>query len=231
MRSLPRLLLLLVAVNLLLLLWNLVRPTLNDSLAGDTHGPAVPLVHVNELPPEMLVRHPLVSGKSDPFRSCLMRGPFASRDDAQSIMLGSGIAFWVEARRQVMGDQPLYRAMIAPSESLEEARVRLFEVKAAIERIGGGVDTYLVTSGPIANAVSLGLFTQQSNALNVQGMLAGEGIEVAVETELRVEESYWVVTNNAEAIDIVDENTGLRVFEVVSAELSENLCEMIAQVE
>ena len=243
MRLLERIMLLLVAANILMLLWGVVRMPAHQlqqvrdgSLASLTHLSEVQDVVVVTASPglaEISAESDAVS--SDPagllFERCFMRGPFDSDDAARTAMSGSDIAFSVRSVRESIAAAPLYRAMIAPSANLAEAQQRLSEVATAIERTGVVIDTYLVTTGPIANAVSLGLFSERSNALNVQRVLADQGVEVTVEPELRIATRYWVVANDADAVDIVNKNAAVPVFDVVPAELSENLCEMIAQAE
>lgn len=230
MRLLRRLLFLLLASNLLLLLWNSVRPAGPELLRGGFNDSLAPLVHLREQPDFLLQGVSAVSDVSAVAGSnCRVRGPFSSNEDALVAMAGVDIAYRVVVLRTPVQESRLYRAMIAPADSLADAQLRLAAVRAAIERIGGGIDTYLVTSGSIANAVSLGLFSEQSNAVNVQSRLASEGVDVVIDVEFRTAESYWVVVDAQEVIDINDESSSDGVFQVAPPELSENLCEMIAQ--
>lgn len=229
MRLLRLLLLLLVSANLLLMLWNLVRQDEalrvrpEQSLAPET------LTLLSEHTGILQARSVVADVETEAV--CLMRGPFASADEALAVMAGSAIEFRVEQLSLAVPDRPRYRAMLAPSATLAEAREKLAVVSEAIERLGGGIDTYLVTSGALANSVSLGLFNEQSNAINVQRLLAGENIEVVVETESRTETHYWLLSADDKAVDFVDESSAAGRFYSVPAELSENLCEMIAQAE
>lgn len=232
MKLLQRLFLMLIAVNLLMLLWSVIKPSVGSQLQQGRDRSVASLLHIREQPEAMLARGlPALGGDAGASLSCLKRGPFPNAQDAHEAMLDLSINYSVEILRVANQEFPLYRVMIVPSASLAEAQRQLADVRAAIERIGGGIDTYLVTSGPIANAVSLGLFSEQSNAINVQTLLAGAGIDVVVETEFRAEEAHWVITADPKAIDIIDESTGGEAFEVVSPELSENVCEMIAQAQ
>ncbi|MDO8908716.1 MAG: hypothetical protein Q7W55_09470 [Pseudohongiella sp.] len=244
----PRhLLFILVAANLLFLLWSLVRPEGGggEQLAAQEFASSRGmLVHINEQATPLSARYSIVSnppgllsGLSAVDRiealqqGCLALGPFSSEEAARAVMPGLGISFNVIGRRELVAESPFYRAMIPPSASRELALLRLSEVRSTIERIGGGIDTYLVTSGPITNAVSLGVFGERSNALNVQSLLSLQGVDVVIEQENRTEVRFWVVANDPKAFEFIGENDSLSGLERVSAELSENLCETIAQAE
>lgn len=230
MSFMRRVLLFLVAANILLLLWGLVRPAgiAPGSPAGNNSAQTLTLL--SEQTGDLLARAAERDGMEGEGQ-CLMRGPFESADRAGVAMLGADFQFRIEELSLPAANSPRYRAMIAPSPTLAEAREKLAEVSAAIERLGGGIDTYLVTSGALANSVSLGLFNEQANAISVQRSLAGENIDVVVETELRLETRYWVLADDAKAVDFIDETSGVDGFVSVPAELSENLCEMIAQAQ
>jgi hypothetical protein len=247
MKLLQRLLFLLFAANFLLLLWSLLRPTTDDPVSQASNNTAnthTSLVHVSELSNSLLLiradihsQAAQTTGAESGLRDessqdpCLMLGPFVSEESARIAMTGEKIVFEVVSRREEEQGAVLYRAMIRPTASRETGLVSLSSAREAIQRIGGGIDTYLVASGPIANAVSLGLFSERSNALNVQRLLAGEGIVVVIEPEIRAETRFWVVTYDAKVIDMREGNEYLQGMEVVLAGLSENLCEMIAQAE
>jgi hypothetical protein len=247
MKALRRLLLILIAANLLLLLWNLVRPVSGQTgqfPAQSRLDSATTLIHINEqvAPPlrvfprasDLSLLPEVSSGAGDVEQipdACMMLGPFASEEAARMVMPVSGVSFKIESRAEAVTTSPLYRAMIPPAASRELALARQSEVRAAIERAGGRIETYLVTSGPIANAVSLGVFSEQSNALNVQSLLAAEGIDVVVERENRSEVRHWLVTNDSEAIEFIEENLNFQASSVALSRVSENLCETIAQAE
>jgi hypothetical protein len=246
MKLLQRLLFLLLAANFLLLLWSLLRPATGDprsQVSKNMPNTQISLVHISELSNSLLATHADMHSRSDLMEtdaerrddslqdSCLMLGPFVSEESARIALSGERIVFGVISRSAAEQGALLYRAMIPPTVSREEALVSLSSAREAIQRIGGGIDTYLVASGPIANAVSLGLFIEPSNALNVQRLLAGEGIVVVIEPEIRAETRFWVVTYDAKVIDMLIENEYLQGLEVALAGLSENLCEMIAQAE
>jgi hypothetical protein len=225
----------------------LVRPAPDQTGQLPAHGgleSAAALIHVNEQALPLLRASPRVSDLSLPpgvssdaggveqmSGACMMLGPFASEEAARVVMPVSGVSFRIESRSEAVAAVPLYRAMIPPAASRELALARQSEVRAAIERAGGRIETYLVTSGPIANAVSLGVFSEQSNALNVQSLLAAEGIDVVVERENRSEVRHWLVTDDSKAIEIMEENVNFQASAVALSRVSENLCETIAQAE
>lgn len=239
---LRRLMFLLFAVNLLVLLWLVLRPATSDE-GGQNSGILLPpLVHIDELSQDLISG--LSSSANEPalapanvvqnmpsIDGCWVRGPFASDAAATEAMRSSGFVDQVQLLRSEIAGPLLYRAMLAPSANREQAELQLSEVLGAIERVGGGIDTYIVTSGPIANAVSLGLFGEHANALNVQSLLAAQGVDVLVVPENRLETAFWIVMNGSDVVDIEGETLVAQGFERAPAALSENLCEMIAQAE
>ncbi|MDP2379545.1 MAG: hypothetical protein Q8M35_03465, partial [Pseudohongiella sp.] len=177
-----------------------------------------------------------VSGNDDlislPIESsdqCFMLGPFES--EQRLIDLFGGFEFEVLVRRVEDSNRPFYRAFTLASKSRAEALGVLSVIRDAIERSGSQIDSYIVSSGLLENAISLGLFSEQVNALNVQRILGAQGVNVFVEPELRLLDQYWVVAKTAYYFDFkrkIDEAP-----EVSSQEISatENLCETIAQAE
>lgn len=210
---------LLLASNLLFLLWHQLRPVSEPERTGVLPGLAAPLVLISELT------------SAPQARACYLVGPFLQEESARVAMTSSGLPFALFSRREPVPDSVLYRALLPAASSRELALARLAEVAMVIERLGGGIDTYLVTSGPLINAISLGLFSEHRNALNVQSSLAAEDIHVVIETESVLQTRHWAVVESGQGIDFAGSNLFFEGVEVRLSESSENLCEMIAQAD
>jgi hypothetical protein len=238
-----RLVLFLLAGNVLIALWYLIVPYQVQDRTIEVKQNS--LIHKREID-EIVARLPEVefvatpeiqlSDNNDltelPIESsdqCFMFGPFESEE--LLIELFGGIEFEILARRVEDSDRPFYRAFTLASKSRAEALGALGVIRDAIERTGSQIDSYIVSSGPLENAISLGLFSEQVNALNVQRILGAQGVNVLVEPELRLLDQYWVVAEIGYYADFkrkIDEMPG-----VLSPETNaiENLCETIAQAE
>jgi hypothetical protein len=89
-------------------------------------------------------------------------------------------------------DNPFFRVQTPAFESREVAIVALEGIRESIERSSVPIDSYIVPTGPLENAISLGLFSDRANALNVQRLLADQDIDVIVEQEGRSTSRYLV---------------------------------------
>lgn len=162
---------------------------------------------------------------------CYILGNFASEVDAVAAMTGSSQPYRVVARQVQQEGAPRYRVRSEVQSDREAGLLRLSRLRQAIARSGASIDSYLVTSGAIANAVSLGLFSEQSNALNVQRLLQAQGEEVVVELENQLETRFQVVLTDSYHVDVNGENWVSLGLELALFTGSENLCETIAQAE
>ncbi|WP_163835748.1 hypothetical protein [Spartinivicinus ruber] len=91
------------------------------------------------------------------------------------------------ARNNVqVNTEPDYWVYIKPLISRRAALRKLKELKAQ------GRDSFIITDGELKNGLSLGLFTKQSSALNLQNEMASAGYNVAVKTVERFKDETWL---------------------------------------
>lgn len=254
MSRLGSIFLVLVACNLLSMLWLVVRgdegggpiegyagehvvqPEYSLQLLQDNTFPAAGgnntelMVYSSAANADALSQAAGESENSDG-QSCYILGNFASEADAVAAMTGSPQPYRVLARQVQQEGAPRYRVRSEVQSDREAGLLRLSELRQAIARSGAAIDSYLVTSGAIANAVSLGLFGEQSNALNVQRLLRAQGEEVVVELENQLGTRFQVVLIDSYHVDINGENWASLGLELTLSTGSENLCETIAQAE
>jgi hypothetical protein len=233
----------LLAGNILIALWYLLAPDQVQKRTIEARHNS--LIHKREidgivarLPEDEVIATPDIqlSDNDDltelPIESgdqCFMLGPFDSEERLTELF--GGFEFEVLVRRVEDFDRPFYRAFTVASTSRSDALGVLDAIRDAIERSGSQIDSYIVPSGPLENAISLGLFSEQVNALNVQRILVAQGVNVLVEPELRLLDQYWVVAKAGYYADFKRKTS--ETSEVLSLETSatENLCETIAQAE
>jgi hypothetical protein len=128
-------------------------------------------------------------------------------------------------------DNPFFRVQISIFESRDVALIALEDIRKTIELSDIPIESYIVSADPLENAISLGLFSDRANALNVQLTLAYQGIDVMVEQEGRLTSRYLVALKR-EYYDDFKEEIDI-VVDALMLEFSgaENVCETIAHAE
>lgn len=245
MSSFSRVLKLLLAGNLLLGAWFFM--TSSSVATRELVLPPVLLVHkreVERLSPRLshvvsaqisedLPGLPEGIGGDDPGYSaqCLVIGPL--NDSAPLVGRLDELEVEYDIREWQEPDManPYYRAHTPAFESREVAITALEDIRISISRSGASIDSYIVTTGSLENAISLGLFSERDNALNVQRILASQDINVIVEPEMRLISSRQVVMNHSYYNEFKEEIDALLVELSVGPGVIENLCETIAQAE
>ena len=120
---------------------------------------------------------------------CSGLGPFADLTTAQDVserLAAMGYVAELKAIDRQL-DQADYRVVLPPYKSLQEAFRRLRELKAR------DIDSYVITQGPDAQGISLGLFSSDSGALLHQQALVGMGYDVEIREIPRMTRDYWLL--------------------------------------
>jgi len=89
----------------------------------------------------------------------------------EPIELNAGSSYWVH---------------LQPEESAAAAYRRLAELQSL------KVESYVIGSGDLKNAVALGVFTQQKHAEETQSDLSKQGVDAVITTKPRTEVEIWV---------------------------------------
>ena len=240
-----QILLLLLACNLLIALWYLVIPAavylpvsvsssdtilhrreLDLQLQGIRDVSGTSVVESGTLVSEAAGELVVASAPR-----CLMLGPFESEQQPRFWFSDINVEFEVRVQRVQDTDAPLYRAYSPAVDGRSGAAMLLSEIREAIQRSGAQIDSYIVTSGALENAISLGLFGDQTNALNVQRILGELGINVLVESELRFINEYWIVAKFEYYADFKRKMDDMPIAPLQAVGITEILCETIAQAE
>ena len=235
----------LMAGNVLLALWYLIVPAPEHEPAGP--GSHQFLIHRQEM--EVMVKRApeaalasmadaqsiasenSVESSGDSVSQCFMLGPFESEGQISSWFSDIGVEFEVRVTRVQDINAPLYRAYSPAVGGRSSASALLSEIRDAIQRSGAQIDSYVVSSGPLENAISLGLFGDQANALNVQRILVEQRVNVLVEPELRFINHFWLVAKSDYYADFKRKIDSMPVILSQAVSMVENLCETIAQAE
>lgn len=235
---------LVLAANLLLGVWYYLTPS---SKTHDAFRPPAGLVHKREilqLIPRLGEHAPLPDLESsfDGVESndivdvgaslnCAWMGPLEDPAQLVSLFDTLEIRYSVERRQQPDMDNTYYRVHTPKFGNREIALGALDDIRTSISRSGVAIDSYIVGSGSLENAVSLGLFAEHDNALNVQRVLAGLNVNALVEPEVRLLARYWVAIENTYYVEFKEEIVAALAALAGVVSVSENLCETIAQAE
>lgn len=240
-----RAILMLVAANFLLALWLLL--THQNEALSKTEVSVVELVHKREagrLSERQM--HTILSqdteasniqivndfgAESAEAMLCLEVGGSDGLAQFSKLLDSLPLEYNVEQLQVLDMENPFYRVKTAPYESRDVAVVSLASIRESIERSGVPIDSYIVPTGPLENAISLGLFSDQSNALNVQRALAEQDINVLVEQEGRPTSRYRIVLRTDYYIDFKEQIDPLIDALTLQFSAVENVCETIAHAE
>jgi hypothetical protein len=210
----------LVAVNLLLVLWNLLRPeSVRYSQIPGRDDAAAGLVLLSELQDVPFSRQ---------VEQCLRIGPFSSESSAGMWLELSDAAPFSTIFAVPASSQSLSRVVLSAEDNAEQAQQRLIELRTALDAAALQLDHYLVTSGELLNKISMGLFSAPENAARVQSQLAALGFAAEILPENRLVRNYWISMPASMVTDETLEKLGLLTSEQQGVSFSENLCETIA---
>ncbi|MCX4026310.1 hypothetical protein H0A36_21085 [Endozoicomonas sp. SM1973] len=102
-------------------------------------------------------------------------------------------------KKTQVNTEPDYWVYIKPLISRRSALRKLKELKAQ------GRDSFIITDGELKNGLSLGLFTKQSSALNLQNEMISAGYDVAVKVVERFKDETWLNFSPSELELIADQ--------------------------
>lgn len=225
----------LLVANLVFFGWNFLQRGAVESvgLAREPNAGNPALVLLSEVPANQLQAFPVASKTVDPNSVgetyCVEIGPFASEPMLEQFVTAQAGSRQMRADiRSAPGDVQ-YRVYLPVQDSRETASARLVALREAISERQLGYDSFVISSGELENAISLGLFSEQANALDVEARLATLGYDVQIREEAKPREELWLLSSDF----VSPEQFNLWWLEIAptSAGLQgrEKLCETIAQ--
>jgi hypothetical protein len=159
---------------------------------------------------------------------CAQIGPFRSEEDAQNFANTNAQRMSLSVEVRQVPAAPDYRVFLPPFASRELAASTQETLRTAFAANDLSIDTYLVPRGELENSIALGLFSEQSNALNVQRQMQGLGYQVVVRTEEKQASEAWVLATDIEsATEFAQQWAQMRLSRSY-IDAGEKLCETIA---
>lgn len=140
-------------------------------------------------------------------RLCVSMGVFSSRSEAQQLqqrLLALAIQSSVISRAGV--DAEDYWLIMPAAGGQSGARQRLSQLQAE------GLDSFIITQGPLADSISLGVFAREDYALARQAQLQALGHDLKIERQAKPA-SEFLVQVSSEARRLVDQSLLARLRE------------------
>lgn len=128
---------------------------------------------------------------------CLAIGPFSTVFEAEAMLQQAAaldMAAVMRAIDETTGDTD-YRVLIPPHSSVEEAFRKLRELKSL------GIDSYIITQGPQAMGISLGVFSTPEAAQSLREERERQGYGAVIDELPQVARQFWVFDIQPSATD------------------------------
>lgn len=211
-------LIVLLTLNVCYLLWGLLRPTPGQEAAMELAAdrtqvgqayPVTPLVTPSDL--------------SDSRPVCALIGPFPD-ESLRELAMERWATYEPRALSRSEPGEVFYRVHVSATE--EGPDILLSSVRERLQGAEPDIGSFLISDGQLAGDVSLGLFRQHSNAVDVQRRASEAGVSAILHEEREESATYWLqlqfdttqVPLSAGELRELDEDL----------QYTENLCETIA---
>ena len=174
----------LFVANILLLGFQASKPPKKKQLASSapkTLDSSVPTIHLFS---ELMENRDLMSGN----RQCFTLGPFHSEDEMDAVLTRLlPVSVEVKQRETQAMVEKGYWVFMPPYASLLQANEELLSLQSL-----GLVDIGVVYDGGLKNAISLGYFLRQENALKRKKSLESRGYSAVMRVQRQTEPRYWL---------------------------------------
>ncbi|HET6604126.1 MAG TPA: SPOR domain-containing protein [Xanthomonadaceae bacterium] len=194
----PRILVaLLVAMNLAVAIWWIVREPVPPATVPATE-PGIPALRLlGELEPELPAELSAAPVADDAVESCLEIGPFRTRADLRRAFNALMPAVErIQYRETRARSERGFWVLIPAFEDRERALVTARELSAR-----GIADYYVVTAGENENTISLGLFREQANAQERRDAVVALGFPAEIRDRTEEVPHYWIAMAAAPGFD------------------------------
>ncbi len=185
----------LFVANLLLAVFQASNPAVKEQAANPVmaaENDNIPTIHLFS---ELVQDRDLMSGN----RQCFTLGPFHDIEDMQEVRsrLQEVSLNTYDRQTQALVEKG-YWVFLRPYRSLLEANKALFALQAL-----GLEDSSVVYEGKLRNAISLGYFLRQENAIKRQQALKARGYEPLVRVQRQAEPRYWLDYEQAPGSEMI----------------------------
>ena len=200
---LPRILaLILLALNVGVAAWWLIRPLPQAPALAESHDPDTPsLKLLIEREADDSSEADAVAGLPalDPVEPglCYSLGPFLTQIDLRRVLRSlTPVVRRIQFRETREVIRRGYRVFMPSPGDREQALAMARKLNQA-----GVSDYYVVTAGDEQNTISLGLYREQNNALTRQAQIAGLGFQADIEPRQEELAKFWIDLEVPEGVD------------------------------
>ena len=155
---------------------------------------------------------------------CVSVGPYQQEANGRMLvknLLTEGIASELEELELSRDTQ--YWVLLAPASTRREAMQTLKNLQAK------KIDSYLVSTGELRNAISLGLFNKECSARGVLASVKEAGFPAELRQKESVESEFWVRIPPGQPVENLEKTLETLVVQGSGIKISKAACEMFAQ--
>lgn len=136
---------------------------------------------------EQVPQEPMVSDRETEETMCYRLGPFNSHSAAEGYQVDATIdnGIWKIDSKEESTDMRFW-VYVPAAATKEEALATLKSLQVL------GVDSFVVSKGEFANAISLGMFKKSDSANVLRSKVAALGFNVEVDQKSNIKRSYWL---------------------------------------
>lgn len=188
----------------------------------DTASSAPPPAPVVVVPPTPVYRE-VDSVRAKKETMCVSVGPYEAESDGETLVKNlkvEGFTSKVEALELSRDVQ--YWVLMPPAQSRKEAMAVLRNLQAK------RIDSYLVSTGELKNAISLGLFNKEQSAKGVLASVREAGFAAELRQKERIQNEYWVRIPPEQPLENLQKTLETLVVSGGSVKISNASCEMFA---
>lgn len=221
--------LVLLTLNVCYLLWSVVspEPAVREAVPWPDSVPALEVLSGDSGSPAVETTGEPVVEVVPRISACWRIGPFSEPEQRAAFVESrlAGIPVAVLEEQQSLGGD--WRVFLPPAETREAAVALRESLQAAAAEAEESLESFVMTGGPRENGVSLGLFSQESNARSLASRAEALGLEVAVEREEASRAVEWLEVMVPDRWMDESRRSGLASY-AAGLQVMENLCQTIA---
>lgn len=195
---------------------------LTERLPAQTSSapPPAPIVVVEPTP----VHRPVDSVEVKKQSMCVSVGPYEVETDGKTLIKNLSVeGYQARLESLELSRDVQFWVLLPPAKSRKEAMAALRNLQAK------RIDSYLISSGEMKNAISLGLFNKEQSARGVLASVREAGFPAELLEKERVQSEFWVRIPSGQALENLQKTLETLVVPGGSVKISNAACEMFAQ--
>lgn len=185
-----------------------------------------PVIPANQIQSQVSQDKPVAAKAPNPAKDlvCYSVGPFPGRDLAAGVqqqLLGAAVG----SRMQEIGPDKAARhwVILPPQPDRQKALKLLRELQTR------KIDSYLVSTGELTNAISLGLFAREALATGVRDKVREAGYPAEIRQKEPAGSQFWLRLQPGQPVEKIEKLLQPTLADESGIKISNTACEMFAQ--